>query len=240
RPRPHRGRHRRHDDDRRRYAEAHGSRRGEEEHRLPPERPERPRRLFGSERRCVERLRGAPILVRTFLPPQPAPRVRQGVRALRRARLYGPQAPSRLAEVRAGRPEGRAPVRDGGGDRSAGPDPRWLRHGADRRASASDGRGAPWAATYPRPLCDGRGALRRPRFRGAPERALRDLSGAGQRPLRALLLPRPFPHLLRVGPTLRRPAVDAALHPRRGRGRWGARGGPAGDTLGEHKAVVPV
>ena len=59
-------------------------------------------------------------------------------------------------------------------------------------------------------------------LRGTSERTVRDLRGAGQRPLRALLFRRPFPHLLRVGHTLWRPAIDAARHPRGGRGRRGA------------------
>ena len=50
-----------------------------------------------------------------------------------------------LARVRVGRPEGRAPARDGGGGGSAGPDPHRFRHAADRRASPADGRGAPRA-----------------------------------------------------------------------------------------------
>ena len=50
------------------------------------------------------------------------------------------------------------------------------------------------------------------------ERAVRDLRCAGQRPVRALLLRRSFPDLLRVGHTLWRPAVDVAFHPRCGRG----------------------
>ncbi len=51
-----------------------------------------------------------------------------------------------------------------------------------------DGRGASGAAPDPRPRRDGRGARRRPRLRGAPERPLRDLGREGEGPLRALLL----------------------------------------------------
>ena len=53
------------------------------------------------------------------------------------------------------------------------------------------------------------------------QNAVRDLRCAGQRPVRALLLHDPS-HRLRVGHTLWRLAIDAARHPRGGRGRWGA------------------
>src|SRR5215208_2810996 len=99
RPRPHRGRHRRQDDDRRWNARPHGRRGGREEHRLSLERPERPRRLLRPERCRLECLRRLPFRLRAFLPPKPAPGLRQGVRPLCRARRSGPQAPSRLAEA---------------------------------------------------------------------------------------------------------------------------------------------
>ncbi|CAA9478853.1 MAG: Uncharacterized protein AVDCRST_MAG12-1378, partial [uncultured Rubrobacteraceae bacterium] len=240
RPRPHRGRRGRPDDERRGDAQEDGGRRHRAEHSLPPERPERPRRLLRPERGDLERPRGAPGLVRAVLQAQPAPGLRGRVRPVPGPGFHGPQAAPRLPEIRARRPAGGPALRDGRGGGPAGPDPRGLRHGAHSGAPAAYGRAPPGAAPYPRPRRDGRGARSRPTVRGPPERALRDLGGAGQGPLRPLLDARPLAHKLRVGHTLRGPPLDAARDPRR-RGRRGRAGRcAAGHPLGQHPEVVPV
>ena len=214
--------HGRPDDDRRRYARAHGGRRGQEEHRLSPERPERPRRLLGAERRRLERLRGVPILFVPFFRLNPhLDYDREFGRCVERGfmglKLHPVSQKFELDDPRVVRLFGMAaeadlPVLIHTGfamQRIVEPLlPTVEAHPGLRLilGHCGDGRGARGDAAPSRttPTCCSRPPWCRPKT------------------CTSSAAPSTLPDLLRVGHTLRRPALDAARHPRGGRGRWGA------------------